>query len=67
MDEQRNEDNLRLRFQEKFDMRYVDQEEYENFKSFRFGRVEKLVLGCCAIILGGVVTAVLAFIINKPL
>lgn len=61
------EDDLRRRFQEKFDTRYVEQEEYKDFKLYRFGRVEKLVLGCVTIILGAVVTAILAFIINKPI
>lgn len=61
------EDDLRRRFQEKFDERYVGCEEFKDFKDFRYGRVEKIVFGVCALVLAGVVTAVLAFVINKPI
>lgn len=57
MEEIRQEDDQRRRFQERFDLRYV-------LKDGEYSIIRLLVFGFCGLILVGVITAVIALVIK---
>lgn len=58
MEPSRNEEDIRLRFQEKFDKRYV-------LSDGQWQLISKGFIGLCVFILMAVLTAILSFVIKS--